>query len=649
MLRFFQVLTYSCCILLSYSKLTEEIESAKDFLESYNREAEIENTLLYNAIWNCYTNITDYNQNLMTKAQQRFARFGKDKWEKLKKWNWRNFTDEYIRRQFQKISDVGESVLSNEKYQRYSEIKSDLEKLYSTAKVCKKPGDLNPEKCYSLEPDLNQLMANSTNWDELLWAWKGWRDETGQKMYKMFDEYAELFREAARINGFEKADEYWKSWYEMDNFDSEVDRLYEQIKPFYQHLHAYVKRKLKKTFKDRKFPDSDHIPAHLLGSMWSNSWVNIFSQVAPFPNKTNIEVTKEMSNQKYTVKKLFNISEEFFLSLNLKAMPKSFWKDSMLTKPQDNRTVFCFPSSWDFYNQKDFRILQCTEINMEWLVITHHEMGHIQYFLQYKHLPVVFRDSANPAFHEAIGELLALSVVTPEYLQKIDLLPKINNDLDMDINFLMNQALSKLTLIPFAYSLEKWRWGVFNNNIKKEEYNKAFWKLKCKYQGLSPPIKRHDHDLDPGSIVHVPYGVPYIRYFISHIVQFQFHEGLCKALKHKGQLHRCNIFKSKEAGSLLSKMMKLGSSKKWSVAMEIITGQSKMDGSSLLKYFEPLIKYLEEENKGHKIDWNEECSDSYKLVSINGKRENLLAEYIKIQLFMIICINLCINQIVIVF
>lgn len=335
-MRFIYFLLFiSFYIVISCTKLRKDIEGAKEFLENYNTKAEAENTLLYNAIWNCYTNITDYNQNLMVrfkiheiiykiiincccccciylffcffclfsfltfkaKAQQRFANFRKEYWKKLNEWDWKNFKDDFIRRQFKKIGDIGESVLSRKKYQKYSKLKTKLEKIYSTAKVCNRPGEFNSKTCYPLEPDLNQIIANSTNWNELLWAWKGWRDATGRKMFKIFNEYGNLFREAANINGFKKADEYWKSWYDMENFDSEVDRLYQQIKPFYQNLHAYIKRKLRKIYKNNKFPKTGQIPAHLLGSIWSNSWVNIFSKIIPYPNKTNIEITKEMLNQ----------------------------------------------------------------------------------------------------------------------------------------------------------------------------------------------------------------------------------------------------------------------------------------------------------------------------------------------------------------
>lgn len=89
------------------------------------------------------------------------------------------------------------------------------------------------------------------------------------------------------------------------------------------------------------------------------------------------------------------MSEEFFTSLGLKAMPPEFWRYSMFEKPIDRR-VQCTASAWDFCNRVDYRIKQCTQINMENLVSTHHEMAHIQYYLQYADQSFLYRDGANP-------------------------------------------------------------------------------------------------------------------------------------------------------------------------------------------------------------------------------------------------------------
>lgn len=199
-----------------------------------------------------------------------------------------------------------------------------------------------------------------------------------------------------------------------------------------------------------------------------------------------------------------------------------------MEKPTDGRELTCHASAWDFCDGRDFRIKQCTDRTMEDLITIHHEMGHIQYFIQYAHQPHVFRDGANPGFHEAVGDLLALSVSNPVHLMKIGLLENGTLDRDdevsednssehdlidkqVEINSQMAMALEKIAFLPFGYLLDLWRWKVFNGEIETEHLNEKWWSHILKYQGLCPPVKRTESDFDPGSKYHVATNVPYIR------------------------------------------------------------------------------------------------------------------------------------------
>eukprot|EP00061_Rhincodon_typus_P011499 g36554.t1 len=162
--------------------------------------------------------------------------------------------------------------------------------------------------------------------------------------------------------------------------------------------------------------------------MWAQQWNNIYDLVIPFPGKGNIDVTDVMVKKNWNATHMFQVSEDFFTSLGLIKMPQEFWDYSMLKKPSDGREVVCHASAWDFYNQKDFRIKQCTTVTMEQLFTVHHEMGHVEYYLQYKDQPVSFREGANPGFHEAIGDVMALSVSTPKHLKEIGLLENVVDD-----------------------------------------------------------------------------------------------------------------------------------------------------------------------------------------------------------------------------
>ncbi|CAD5115774.1 DgyrCDS4720 [Dimorphilus gyrociliatus] len=584
------------------------ITAAKIWLEEYNTEAEKVRPEAQEASWTWNTNITDYNNRLKLEAEKKKSEFDKRSYNQTLNWDWKNFTEINAKRQFYKIADIGESVLPTDKFQQITKAKSNMQSVYSKARVCNKPGDQDPSKCYPLNPTLENIMAKSTDWKELAWAWEGWRNETGRKMPDDYEKFVELANEAAGMNGYTDNGDYWRSWYETENFEKQMEELFIGLKDLYKLLHAYARKKLKERFVGHPFPDSGQIPAHLLGNMWAQSWGNLFTLLAPYPGKP-LDVTEMMREQNYTTRKMFDLSEKFFTDLGLDPMPPKFYNDSMLDKPEDGRDVVCHASAWDFYNRKDFRIKQCTQVTMDWLITTHHEMGHVQYFLQYKDQPVVFRRGANPGFHEAIGDVLALSVSTPKHLKKINLLRPNQNpdDEELQLNFLMNQALKKIAFIPFGYLIDQWRWKVFKGETKKDEYNEDWWNLRCKHQGVSPPVQRFNTDFDAGSKFHVPNNTPYIRYFVSYVIQFQFHKALCKEAGHNGPLHKCDIDQSTEAGNKLAAMMKLGSSKEWPDAMEAITGQRKMNVSDLIEYFAPLEDWLKKEVKNETLGWDDQC------------------------------------------
>ncbi|RWS26965.1 Angiotensin-converting enzyme-like protein, partial [Leptotrombidium deliense] len=477
-----------------------------------------------------------------------------------------------------------------------NEIIADMENVYSTAKICPfringgySDGDKSnvTAQCnLTLEPDLQRIIGESRDYDELLHVWKAWRDKSGKKIR------------------FVDTGELWRQYYESDEFQDDLERLWIQLKPLYDHLHAFVRRRLISLYGTNRIRSNGPIPAHLLGNMWAQTWRNLQDILTPFPEKPSIDVTSNMVKKNITAFDMFKVSEEFFTSLGLKAMPDDFWKRSIITKPE-NREIVCHASAWDFCNSKDVRIKQCTSINMRDLVVTHHEMGHIQYFLQYASQPYVFREGANPGFHEAVGDVLALSVSTPNHLQRISLLDEVANDEQGDLNYLMALALDKIAFLPSAYLMDLWRWKVFNGQIKENEMNEQWWAHRVKYQGVCAPIRRNESDFDAGAKYHIAANVPYIRYFVSYVVQFQFHKSLCEASGHKGALHKCDIYRSKEAGHLLSKTLEKGSSIRWQQAMRIITnGKSdRMDAGPLLEYFDPLFDYLKRNLKGEHIGW----------------------------------------------
>ncbi len=346
--------------------------------------------------------------------------------------------------------------------------------------------------------------------------------------------------------------------------------------------------------------------------MWAQSWTNLFSFTVPYTGKQSVDITESLKYQKYTPLKMFKLADDFFQSLGLTAMPQPFWDESMIVQPL-NKSVVCHGSAWDFYNRKDYRIKMCTEVNMVDLVTIHHEMGHVEYFMQYAPQPVSFRDGANPGFHEAIGDTIALSVSTPAHLKTVQLLHEYREDKEQDLNYLFHQALDKIAFLPFGYLIDLWRWNVFNESYSYEDWNPNWWNLRFKYQGVVPPVSRGTTDFDPGAKYHVPNNTPYIRYFVSVILQFQFYKSMCQAAGHKGPLYKCDFYSSTDAGNKLAEIMKIGSSVPWPETLEKITGCKSMSASALVEYFQPLIDWLKKENENDCFGWGYQWPSTWAL------------------------------------
>jgi peptidyl-dipeptidase A len=384
-----------------------------------------------------------------------------------------------------------------------------------------------------------------------------------------------------------------------DEFTKELDRLWEQVRPLYVKLHAYTRMKLRAKYGDAVPPDGP-LPAHLLGNIWAQDWSNVYPLVSPAASDAGYSLTDILKRRKTSAIDMVKIGERFYTSLGFAPLPETFWQRSLFVRPQD-REVVCHASAWDIDAEDDIRIKMCIQPTEEDFNTIHHELGHNFYQRAYKAQPVIFRDSANDGFHEAIGDAIALSV-TPEYLVRIGLLDKAP-DASRDIGLLMGRALERVAFLPFGLLIDQWRWKVFAGEVPPSNYNKAWWDLRLKYQGVAPSAPRGEEFFDPGAKYHVPDNTPYTRYFLAHILQFQFHRALSQAAGCKGPLHRCSIYESKEAGQRLDAMLRMGLSRPWPEALEALTGSRQMDASAILDYFAPLDKWLDEQLKGQKTGW----------------------------------------------
>ena len=486
-------------------------------------------------------------------------------------------------------------------------LSTELEAMYGEGKYCPQGGSKlafgkDEKGCKNLDT-LGEIIATSRNYDELTEAWTGWHS-IAKPMRPKYQRFAELANEGARELGFADVGVLWRSRYDLPaaDFEKEAARLYDQVRPLYEGLHCYARGKLAKKYGEDKVPAGKPIPAHLFGNMWAQQWNRIYDDLLkPYPGASIESADRGLQKQAWDAVKMTRSAETFYTSIGFPALPQSFWERSMFTRPRD-REVVCHASAWDMDDKDDVRIKMCMKPIEEDLFTIYHELGHVYYFVWYKDQPALFQDGAHDGFHEAIGDAVNLSV-TPAYLNQIGLVSAVKPSQEAVINQQMKMALDKIAFLPFGKLIDEWRWAVFDGRVKPTDYNKAWWELRRKYQGIVPPVERSEEDFDPGAKYHIPGNTSYTRYFLSFILQFQFHKALCDAAGFKGPLHECSIFGNKEAGAKYAAMMKLGASEPWPDTLEKLTGTRQMDASAIIDYFKPLEAWLAEQNQGQSCGW----------------------------------------------
>ncbi|MGH7525109.1 MAG: M2 family metallopeptidase, partial [Gemmatimonadales bacterium] len=442
------------------------------------------------------------------------------------------------------------------------------------------------EECLQIN-GLSRILAESRDPDELRDAWQGWH-KVGAPLRDRYTSFVQLSNKGARELGFADLGAMWRSNYGQppQAFANEVERLWQQVRPLYLSLHAYVRARLSEKYGAELVPADGMIPAHLLGNMWAQEWGNTYALTAPkTEGHAGYDLTELLKARKVDQREMVRYGERFFTSLGLPKLPATFWDRSLIVKPRD-REVVCHPSAWHMDGKEDVRIKMCTEVTAEDFVAVHHELGHVFYSLAYRSQPYLFQNGAHDGFHEAVGDAIALSI-TPEYLRAVGLLDQVPAAAS-DTALLLRQALDRVAFLPFGLLIDRWRWKVFSGEIKPADYNSAWWSLRNQYQGVSAPLPRSESDFDPGAKYHVPANTPYTRYFLARILQFQFYRALCREAGYTGPLHRCSFFGSEAAGKKLGAMLAMGASRPWPEVLQAMTGEREMDGRALVEYFAPL-------------------------------------------------------------
>jgi peptidyl-dipeptidase A len=453
--------------------------------------------------------------------------------------------------------------------------------------------------------DIEAAMGTNRNPDELKEMWASWHDNVGKPMAADYAKLVDLANQGAKELGYSDTGALWRSNYDMtpEAFAALTEKLWGEVKPLYDQLHCFTRAKLNEKYGDDVQPATGPIRADLLGNMWAQEWGNIYDIVAP-PGTGDVgfDTTKLLEEKGYDPLRMVRTGEAFFSSLGFAPLPQTFWDRSQFVKPAD-REVVCHASAWNMDNVEDLRIKMCTKVNGDDFVTVHHELGHNYYQRAYNKQPPLYLDGANDGFHEAIGDTVALSI-TPEYLVQIGLLDRAQvPGPEKDIGLLLRQAMDKVAFLPFGLLIDRWRWQVFSGETAPADYQQAWTDMRLQYQGIVPPVERPADAFDPGAKYHIPAVVPYTRYFLARILQFQFYEAACRQAGWKGPLHRCSFYGNKAVGERLDAMLAMGASKPWPDALEAFTGAREISGKPMLRYFAPLTRWLKQQNRGKPCGW----------------------------------------------
>lgn len=617
--------------------IAQQGETADQFVARVNEEVRKLSTELNSAQWLSATYINGDSELVAAKANERWLAQLNVWIEQSKRFDGQQLKPETARAlKLLRLWTSMPAPKDPKKLEELTQLATHMEGMYGAGSYC--TGEGSARQCRDIG-QLSDVLAKSRDYDAQLDAWQGWHT-ISVPMRKDYVRFAELVNEGAKELGFADAGELWRSGYDMTPAElaSESDRLWGQVKPLYEQLHCYARGKLDAQYgKDRGEVAGGLLPAHLMGNLWQQDWSNLWDILQPYKDAGSLDVNGALKRladadlarelgkpaasnasaaersfmaqraaQLATAKAMTERAQDFYVSLGMPKLPESYWQKSQFVKPLD-RDVVCHASAWDMNMAGDVRTKMCIAPTEEDLTTIYHELGHLYYDLAYNKQPPIFQNGAHDGFHEAIGDTIVLAM-TPKHMASVGLVDEPAQSREALIDAQMRMALAKVAFLPFGLMIDRWRWGVFDGSIKPDSYNQAWWALKAKYQGVAPATKRGEEFFDPGAKYHVPGNTPYTRYFLSHILQFQFYKALCDAAGHKGPLYECSFYGSKAAGDKYWAMLSKGSSQPWQQTMKELTGGEKMDASAVLEYFAPLQDWLKEQNVGENCGWNVENS-----------------------------------------
>jgi peptidyl-dipeptidase A len=444
---------------------------------------------------------------------------------------------------------------------------------------------------------IDDILSSSVNLDERLKAWEASK-EVGKGLKSGLANLQQLRNRSVQELGYNDYFAYQVSDYGMtsDEMMKTCRDMIKEIWPLYRELHTWARYELAKKY-NQQVPDM--LPAHWLPNRWGQEWGDMVTVQG-----LDVDAALKTKTPEWIIKQ----SENFYVSIGFDSLPKSFWEKSSLYPlaldagyKKNNHA-----SAWHMNRQNDVRSLMSIEANARWWETALHELGHIYYYNSYSNaeVPIILREGANRGFHEAFGTMMGLASMQKPFLENFGLVdPEAKID---ETQALLKEALNYIVLIPWgAGVMTGFEYELYSKNLPLDQYNKKWWELVQKYQGIVPPSQRGEEFCDAASKTHInDDAAQYYDYAISNILLFQFHDHIAKNILHQNP-HSTNYYGNKEVGEFLKQVMSPGQTGDWSELLKKELG-TDMSAKSMVDYFAPLMAYLKEQNKGRKYTLPEE-------------------------------------------
>lgn len=440
--------------------------------------------------------------------------------------------------------------------------------------------------------DLDEILKSETDLNKRLAAWNESK-KVGSALKEGLVNLRGLRNQTVQALDYPDFYSYQVSDYGMERQEmlELVRKINKELLPLYRELHTYARYELAKKYGQKEVPD--YLPAHWLPNRWGQDWSPMVTVQG-----VNLDEVLRAKGASWQVEQ----AERFYQSLGFQALPKSFYEKSSLypLPPEAGYKKNNHASAWHLDLENDVRCLMSVEPNAEWYETTHHELGHIYYYLTYTNpnVPPVLREGANRAYHEAIGSLMGLAAMQEPFLAGLGLLPK---DQKTDkVQMLLKEALNYVVFIPFASGvMSEFEHDLYAGNLPADQFNKRWWELCRQYQGIVPPAERGEEYCDAASKTHINDDpAQYYDYALSYVILFQLHDHIARNIL-KQEPQATNYYGSKETGQFLEGIMRPGASLDWRKILKEATGED-LSARAMISYFQPLMEYLKEQNKGRK-------------------------------------------------